>query len=83
MTIEIPTLKQLVPTNSPQNLIDCMRALLPVLQEIADNINATNGELIQTIELSQPSGTNTIKVTITKENEETIESNDLTIIQPS
>lgn len=64
-----------------------MRELISALVTDSDSqnsvITALQGEVINGVSVANDGATNTVKVTIQKENETTEESNTLTITQPS
>ena len=48
-----------------------------------ENIDALNSELITDVQIAQPSGTNSVQVKVVKEDETSIDSNTVTITQPT
>ena len=48
-----------------------------------ENIDALNSELITDVQIEQPSGTNSVQVKVVKEDETSIDSNTVTITQPT
>ena len=48
-----------------------------------ENVDALNSELITHIQIAQPSGTNSVQVKVVKEDETSIDSNTVTITQPT
>ena len=48
-----------------------------------ENIDALNSKLITEVQIAQPSGTNSVQVKVVKEDETSIDSNTVTITQPT
>lgn len=48
-----------------------------------ENIDALNSKLITDVQIAQPSGTNSVQVKVVKEDETSIDSNTVTITQPT
>ena len=67
--------------NYPLNLNE--RLLYKQLKEQQKNINALNSKLITEVQIAQPSGTNSVQVKVVKEDETSIDSNTVTITQPT
>ena len=67
--------------NYPFNLNE--RLLYKQLKEQMKNIDALNSELITKVQIAQPSGTNSVQVKVLKEDETSIDSNTVTITQPT
>lgn len=67
--------------NYPFNLNE--RMLYKQLKEQKKNIDALNRELITDVQIAQPSGTNSVQVKVVKEDETSIDSNVITITQPT
>ena len=67
--------------NYPFNMNE--RLLYKQLKEQQKNINALNSELITEVQIAQPSGTNSVQVKVVKEDETSIDSNTVTITQPT
>lgn len=67
--------------NYPLNLNE--RLLYKQLKEQQKNIDALNSELITDVQIAQPSGTNSVQVKVVKEDETSIDSNTVTITQPT
>ena len=67
--------------NYPFNLNE--RMLYKHLKEQQKNINAINSKLITGVQIAQPSGTNSVQVKVVKEDETSIDSNTVTITQPT
>lgn len=67
--------------NYPLNLNE--RLLYKQLNEQKKNIDALNSELITDVQIAQPSGTNSVQVKVVKEDETSIDSNTVTITQPT
>lgn len=67
--------------NYPFNLNE--RLLYKQLKEQKANIEALNKELITEVEIAQPSGTNSVQVKVVKEDETSIDSNVITVTQPT
>ena len=67
--------------NYPFNLNE--RILYKQLKEQKKNIDALNSELITDVQIAQPSGTNSVQVKVVKEDETSIDSNTVTITQPT
>ena len=82
MSIDISKLLQLKQLPFNANNDNLIRVLCELMQEVVDTTNALTAELPSEITITQPSGTNTIKVILTKEDETTVESNTVTITQP-
>lgn len=59
------------------------RMLYNELLKQKENIDALNSELITEVEIAQPSGTNSIQVKVVKEDETSIDSNVITVTQPT
>lgn len=60
-----------------------VRALVPIIEEMAMTIDALTGELVSDVQITQPSGTNSVQVKVVKEDETSIDSNTVTITQPT
>ena len=67
--------------NYPFNMNE--RFLYKQLKEQQKNIDALNSELITNVQIAQPSGTNSVQVKVVKEDETSIDSNTVTITQPT
>lgn len=59
------------------------RMLYNELLKQKENIYALNSELITEVEIAQPSGTNSVQVKVVKEDETSIDSNVITVTQPT
>lgn len=67
--------------NYPFNMNE--RMLYNELLKQKENIDALNSELITDVQIAQPSGTNSVQVKVVKEDETSIDSNTVTITQPT
>lgn len=67
--------------NYPFNMNE--RMLYNELLKHKENIDALNSELITDVQIAQPSGTNSVQVKVVKEDETSIDSNTVTITQPT
>ena len=67
--------------NYPLNMNE--RILYKQLKEQKKNLDALNSELITDVQIAQPSGTNSVQVKVVKEDETSIDSNTVTITQPT
>lgn len=67
--------------NYPFNMNE--RILYKQLKEQQKNINALTSKLITDVQIAQPSGTNSVQVKVVKEDETSIDSNTVTITQPT
>ena len=67
--------------NYPFNMNE--RMLYKQLKEQQKNIDALTSELITEVQIAQPSGTNSVQVKVVKEDETSIDSNTVTITQPT
>ena len=67
--------------NYPFNMNE--RMLYNELLKQKENIDALNSELITDVQITQPSGTNSVQVKVVKEDETSIDSNTVTITQPT
>lgn len=67
--------------NYPFNMNE--RMLYNEMLKQKENIDALNSELITDVQIAQPSGTNSIQVKVVKEDETSIDSNTVTITQPT
>ena len=81
--INITSIKNLM--NLPLNIDSSyiVRALVPIIEEMAMTIDALTGELVSDVQITQPSGTNSVQVKVVKEDETSIDSNTVTITQPT
>lgn len=59
------------------------RMLYKEMLKQKENIDALNSELITEVQIAQPSGTNSVQVKVVKEDETSIDSNTVTITQPT
>lgn len=71
--ITIPSIKQLCRKNSPTPLIECMQILQPILSDMASQINALTGEVIESVSLVHDSDSKAC-IQLVKENGESIQS---------
>lgn len=76
MTIDITKLEQLKQLPFNANTDNLIRVLCDIFTETSDNLNALAGEIPSEITLSNGSADGSFKVTITKENDETVVSPD-------
>lgn len=67
--------------NYPFNMNE--RMLYNKMLKQKENIDALNKELITDVEITQPSGTNSVQVKVVKEDETSIDSNVITVTQPT
>lgn len=67
--------------NYPFNMNE--RILYNEMLKQKENIDALNSELITDVHIEQPSGTNSVQVKVVKEDETSIDSNTVTITQPT
>lgn len=67
--------------NYPFNMNE--RMLYKEMLKQKENIDALNSELITEVEIAQPSGTNSVQVKVVKEDETSIDSNVITVTQPT
>ena len=67
--------------NYPFNMNE--RMLYNELLKQKENIDALNSELITEVQIAQPSGTNSVQVKVVKEDETSIDSNVVTVTQPT
>ena len=73
--ITIPSIKQLCRKNSPTPLVECMQILQPILSDMASQINALTGEVIESVSLVHDSDSKAC-IQLVKENGESIQSPD-------
>lgn len=59
------------------------RMLYKQLKEQQKNIDTLTSKLITDVQIAQPSGTNSVQVKVVKEDETSIDSNTVTITQPT
>lgn len=78
---KIKVIDKMTIDNYPFNLNE--RMLYKQLKEQKKNIDALNSELITNVQIAQPSGTNSVQVKVVKEDETSIDSNTVTITQPT
>lgn len=67
--------------NYPFNMNE--RILYNEMLKQKENIDALNSELITDVQIEQPSGTNSVQVKVVKEDETSIDSNVVTVTQPT
>ena len=67
--------------NYPFNMYE--RMLYNEMLKQKENIDALNSELITDVQIAQPSGANSVQVKVVKEDETSIDSNTVTITQPT